>query len=187
MHAQRAGAAATERLTIEMVRTLDRWRGREDSDRGLDGAGQPRRGRRGASLGAARGESQPAGGRFPGGGGGMVCCCCCWTAAARADGVLFLTPAPTRVTRRAAAAAGTPPERKGLSLNSSTPTRVSRRAAAAAVAPPQRNWLAYALSTPLSQTQEPASMPAVFPFSQGLFVGGGAWAMAGGIAYGAFC
>ena len=33
---------------------------------------------------------------------------------------------------------------------------------------PERSWLAYAMSTSRSQTQEPASMPAVCPISQGV-------------------
>ena len=69
----------------------------------------------------------------------------------------------------------------------SSPTSIAHLAAAVNGTPPERIWLAYVMSTPRSQTQEPASNPAVFPSSRGLFVGGGAWAMAGGIADGGFC
>ena len=66
----------------------------------------------------------------------------------------------------------------------SSSTRIYHPTAAAYGEPPNRIWLAYDTSTPRSQTQEPALKPAVFPSSRGLFVGGGAWAMAGSIADG---
>ena len=66
----------------------------------------------------------------------------------------------------------------------SSPTKIAHLAAAVNGTPPERICLAYAMSKPRSQTQELASKPAYFPSSRGLFVGGGAWAMAGGIADG---